>query len=163
MTTLSIQETIMIDMQAEIDALKAKLAIAYTDAAYGCLTRAGATECITLTGSEDVIFLDIDNMHALNAEYGYAGVDGCIRESLAALRQHDISIARWYSGDEVILVVPSGDGTGTARRLRDVMRSNGLSATFGVVCASCDLVESVTRAADKVQLAKANGERGTIN
>lgn len=150
-------------MQAEIDALKAKLQLAYTDAAYGCLTRAGATECITLTGSEDVIFLDLDGMHDLNAQHGYAAVDTLIRESLNAMRHRDITIARWYSGDEIILVVPAEDGRGAARRLRDVMRNNGLSATFGVVCASTCLVESVTRAADKVQAAKAADQRGTIN
>ncbi len=159
-----IQESIMIAMQAEIDSLKAKLTAAYNDTAYGCLTRAGAFEAITLTGTEDIIFLDLDAMHELNAQPGgYARVDGLIRESLAALRHRDVQIARWYSGDEIILVVPTGDGAGAARRLRDVMRGNGLSATFGVVAASLDLTESVTRAADKVQAAKSADQRGTIN
>jgi len=43
------------------------------------------------------------------------------------------------------------------------MRANGLSATFGVVPAQRHLTEAVKAASAKVQSAKAQDRRGTIN
>jgi len=53
----------------------------------------------------DVVFMDLDELHRLNAELGYAEVDRRIRAALV-YRREDIMTARWYSGDEIVAIVP---------------------------------------------------------
>jgi hypothetical protein len=77
-------------------------------------------------------------------------------------RQEDIAMARWYSGDEIIAIVPKGDGAGFAQRLLHNLQAQQLSATFGVVPAQPKLAEAVKCAMEIVTAAKVDGRRGTV-
>lgn len=100
---------------------------------YGILTRWGGERAWQRLSRHyarfDVVFMDLDELHRLNAELGHAEVDRRIRAALV-YRREDITTARWYSGDEIVAIVSKGDGFGFAHRLLDGMRKNGLSATF---------------------------------
>ncbi len=153
----------MNNLPTDVATLQSMLLQAYTDRAYGCLTRAGLEALHQYSEGREVIFLDLDGMHDLNTKYGYAEVDARIAGSLAAMRSSDVICARWYSGDEIVLIVPAGTAMGAAHRLLGEMVSRELSATFGISGLTQDLAESVAAASSKVQDAKSRNERGTVN
>jgi GGDEF domain-containing protein len=104
------------------------------DPAYGILTRSGAERRLArLRQPLDVVFLDIDHMHRLNAELGYEEANRLIRLAFQLRRNDAVLVCRWYSGDEILILTRSGDGAGLAERLRTRLASFGLSATIGVV------------------------------
>lgn len=143
---------------------RCQLRDAYADRAYGVLTRAGgeaAWRCIHRP--VEIIFLDLDYMHLLNDQLGYTEVDSSVRAAIQ-LRHGDLTIFRWYSGDEIVVVVPLGDGPVVAERLRQSLQRHGLSGTFGVIPAtSRDLTREVSQAAALVQAAKAADQRGQVH
>lgn len=146
--------------------LRHDLQAALRDPTYGILTRAGGEEAWKRQGRHyadyEVVFLDLDHLHQLNAQWGYVEVDRHIRSALDH-REGDIVMARWYSGDEIVAVVQRGDGVGYARRLLGNLRAQHLSATFGVVPATLLLADAVHRAMRLVSQAKAEGRHGTIS
>lgn len=137
------------------------------DATYGCLTRAGVDRrwARTRKAGRAVVFGDIDAMHELNARLGYEEVNGRIRRALARLttRPDDVIGGRWYSGDELVYIVPATDGDGFARRMQRAFEAEGLGITLAVApLAGRTLVEGVEAAQKLVSQAKAEGRRGTI-
>jgi GGDEF domain-containing protein len=142
-----------------------ELQTALIDPTYGILTRVGGERAWQRLSRHytrfEVVFLDLDELHRLNIELGYAEVDRRIRAALVH-RNEDIMTARWYSGDEIVAIVPRGDGSGFAHRLLDRLRNQGLSATFGVVPASPKLADAVWKAMELVTAAKTAGQRGII-
>ncbi len=145
--------------------LRHTLDAALIDQTYGIFTRVGGEWAWRRLRRRyhhfEVVFLDLDNLHHLNLELGYAEVDRRIRGALV-YREDDIMIARWYSGDEIVAVVPKGDGEGFAHRLLASLRQHQLSATFGVVPALPELTATVQAAMQLVNTAKAQGERGCV-
>lgn len=145
--------------------LRRELQVALVDQTYGILTRLGGERTWSHLSARyaafEVVFLDLDDLHRLNAELGYEEVDQRIRGVLN-FRQEDIVMARWYSGDEIIAIVPTGDGVGFAQRLLCSLQGRQLSATFGVVPALPALADAVQRAMQMVMAAKAEGRRGTV-
>ena len=69
-------------LPTDVATLQAMLIEAYTDASYGCLTRAGLTALHAYAEGKEVLFLDLDGMHDLNVQFGYAEVDARIAASL---------------------------------------------------------------------------------
>jgi GGDEF domain-containing protein len=136
------------------------------DAGYGVLTRQGLDRQWRQAGRAaltfEIVFMDLDALHQANERLGYDEVDRRIRASFG-LRATDVLIARWYSGDEIVAIVPVGDGHGTAERIQARLQANGLSMTCAIVPAQRHLAEAVKVAAAKVQAAKADNRRGTIN
>lgn len=153
--------TIIAEQTAEIARLNAVIENLITDRAYGCYTRQGLE--MKYTGCGDVIFLDLDGMHDANAKYGYRIVDEKIAASINAVTRKGESFAgRWYSGDEIVLVVDCGAGMDVAQRLMNAFNSNDLSATMSVVTAQASLVDTMKDATDLVQQSKNNNVRGVI-
>ena len=73
-------------------------------------------------------------------------------------------VFRWYSGDEFGLLCAASDAVGFARRVQNLLREQGMPATFGIApLVANDLKASMVSAAALVQAAKARGRRGTIN
>ena len=136
------------------------------DVSYGVLTRQGLDhrwrQTMHAAVKFEIVFMDIDNMHQANACLGYEEVDRRIRAAFS-VRATDMLIARWYSGDEIVAIVPVGDGRGAAERILARLEANGLSATCAVAPAQQNLAGAVKSAAAKVQTAKAENRRGTIN
>lgn len=139
----------------------------YKDVTYGILTRQGGEAAWRRLGKRriHIVFLDIDYMHQANARWGYAEVDRRIASALH-IRQSDAFLMRWYSGDEVIAVI-YGDGFGLAQSIQKGFQAVCMSATFGVIVdvnpSKTSIIAAVQQAAAKVQQAKNEGRRGTIN
>lgn len=138
----------------------------HTDPTYGILSRQGLERRWNrLSRSYErytVIFLDLDKMHDLNEQLGYAEVDRRIREAFACLRRSEVC-GRWYSGDEIALILPHHEARLATRRIQAALTSLGLSATFGVrACDSRDLLANVKAASALVQQSKQQNRRGVI-
>lgn len=111
-----------------------------------------------------VIFFDFDKIHDLNEQLGYIEVDRRIATVLAGFRKsrQDTVSYRWYSGDEIVITVPSREAQATAQRLQLAITAQGLSATIAIAESSGNLLDTVRTASDRVQAAKAAGIRGQI-
>lgn len=138
---------------------------------YGCYTRAGFEKLIWPTIADQakwIIFFDVDDMHGLNSEHGYEGVNELIKKSLA-MRASDFMAGQWFSGDEFIVCITDDPDRGISdpmsfcERLAEDFRQNGAPATFGIAeVTSRNLFENVGPAHRLVQVAKSENRRGSI-
>lgn len=132
------------------------------DDTYGMLTRPGGLARLNrMRGPVDIVFVDIDGMHDLNAQLGYDQVNARIRQAFRIRQSDALIICRWFSGDEILVVTRPGDGAGLSDRLLARMRDCGLSAT---VCVSrgAGYTQAIATAAAHVQQAKQSGRRGQV-
>jgi len=136
------------------------------DSVFGCYTR----QAVELRWSEfslgahAVIFIDIDDMHSLNAKFGYNGVDERIKTSISNHRKNDVIAGRYYSGDEIIFIIHNEKIVQCAERIQSNFISNGLSVTIGISTQiENTLQDTVKPAMNLVQDAKKNNRRGSIN
>jgi len=146
-------------------------ALAWNDG-FGCWTRPGFEKYIwpeIADKAEWIIYLDIDNMNALNSEHGKPAVNAMIKKSLE-MRATDFVAGQWQSGDEFIICITKhhnrgySDPSGLCERLSEVFRANGVPATFAIVAViSKDLIKSVEPADELVRVSKNANRRGTIN
>ena len=134
------------------------------DPTYGVYSRASLE--LSPPQGECIIFWDIDNMHTLNAELSYQGVDEKIKRVCRRIREVDghLRIIRWYSGDEFIYSCNNSDALGAANRILSMFAAEGIGITVGVASVKGDQwLSAVTRASSFVQRAKFVERRGTIN
>jgi hypothetical protein len=135
------------------------------DDAYGCYSRQGL-ELVAwpriAAKAKWVIFADIDDMHQLNTDLGYAEVDRRIREALQVRASDVMATGRYFSGDEIVWVISNGDPEGMISRLTKSLAKQNLSALFAFApVISKKLTENVASAAARVQEAKqARGRAG---
>jgi GGDEF domain-containing protein len=161
MTSTIIAAIIIVSLAAIVYNQNKMLRKLTIDPAYGCLTRQGLE--LKYKSGHDVIFLDLDNMHGLNEVHGYSEVDAMIARSLSATtRKGESYAARWYSGDEIVLIVKKDCGNMVADRLMTHFSHNGLSATMSVVNGSSDMKATMKLASDLVQNSKRNNSRGIV-
>lgn len=142
------------------------------DAAFDILTRSGLEHLCwpkIVKEASYIIFIDIDHMHELNERLGYEKVNEIIRASIhgrdvVKKERRALDIGRWFSGDEIVIIIRDGDPVKYAKSLLREMHRNGISGTFGIATVtSDDLAINVRAAMDLVQCAKMNDRRGTIN
>ena len=93
-------------IQAEIDALQIKLNELSWDDTFGMLTRNGFLHlCREISPQvRKVVFIDLDGIGDLNLELGYVEVDRRIKSIFNGFSISNEIVARWYSGDEIVLV-----------------------------------------------------------
>jgi GGDEF domain-containing protein len=120
----------------KIERLQKKIEELSKDEVYGIWTRSAFLQfCRVMSrGKKSVIFLDFDRIHELNNLVGYKEVDKRIRASLdIKLRASDF-IARWYSGDEVVILIDGAVDVANKKikLLRDNAHENGLSFKYNV-------------------------------
>jgi GGDEF domain-containing protein len=73
-------------------------------------------------GNRALAFLDLDGIHDLNHQIGYSKVDTRIREAFGIpLRTSDI-VARWYSGDEIVILFDT-NVDGAEAKMRELSKS----------------------------------------
>ena len=73
-------------------------------------------------GTRVLAFLDLDDIHGLNHRLGYSEVDRRIRETFSIpLRVSDL-VARWYSGDEIVLLFDSNEA-GARGKIEELVAS----------------------------------------
>lgn len=132
---------------------------------FGCLTRQGLDahwQSIKRKDNLSLVFLDIDNMHQLNSNLGYQEVDNKLNRVFSKVRK-DEALGRWYSGDELVLLINKHEAMQAANRLKSALNTEGISATFGVVKAEGEfLYDAVKKASALVQESKNQGVKGII-
>jgi len=111
--------------------------------------------------SKAIIFFDIDNMKILNSTLGYSEVDDRIQRVFSNVRKDEL-IARWYSGDEFVIIAPLKDAMLCAQRIRSLFNEQDISVTGAIVPVfDIPLKNNVKKASDIVQDLK-QLQRGTI-
>lgn len=94
---------------------------------------------------------------------GYTVVDAKIKASLRC-RKNEL-LGRWYSGDELIIILPNQEALATCNRIQNQLESNGLSATFAIIPINKKIKhisEIVKKASALVQLAQQNNNRKVV-
>jgi GGDEF domain-containing protein len=129
-------ETNVEELHKKIEDLQKKIDELSRDAVYGVWTRPAFLQfCKVMPrGVRAVVFLDFDRIHELNGLVGYKEVDRRINNSLNInLRSSDL-IARWYSGDELVILF-DGDLEFASRKINELRAkscSNGLSFKYSI-------------------------------
>lgn len=133
---------------------------------YGCLNRQGVDvqwQRHKNKSNQSLIFLDLDNIHQCNEKWGYSVVDAKIKASLKC-RKNEL-LRRWYSGDELIIILPTQEALATCNRIQNQLENNGLSGNFAIVPINKNIKhisEVVKKASALVQLTKQNNNRKVI-
>lgn len=99
---------------------------------FGCLTRQGLTihwKGIERRANQAIIFIDLDKMHELNERLGYEEVDRRIHAVCSVLGSQ---MARWYSGDELILSCPIEKSLPFAMQVEAMFVAQGIGATWAI-------------------------------
>jgi GGDEF domain-containing protein len=155
------QESIK-ELQEQVRKLEGIIEKLSTDPSYGIVTRS-ALELELPTVSDRarfLIFLDIDGLHDLNERIGHDESNARIRRALH-VRAGDVLIrGKWYSGDEIVFILPACDPEGFLSRLQEGFAAEGLSFTGAAVEYTGKLNSDVDRAKDIVFAEKrARGKR----
>jgi GGDEF domain-containing protein len=152
------------ELSIENEQLKSMIESLITDSVFGVTTRQGLIIKLNQVSSEIkyICFLDIDNMHSANQEYGYESVNVRIKNSLD-IRSSDLLIkSRWFSGDELVIVLKNGNPDLFLNRLHNNFVENGLSITSAYTGYSGNIEDDVNYCSDKVQASKKENIRGII-
>lgn len=144
------------ELQKEIEELKATIEKLSQDSSYGILNRPALD--LELRRVEDrvrfVAFLDVDYLHSFNSQYGHEEANNRIRRALQ-VRSDDLLLSgRWYSGDEIVILL-SGDPEGFSERLKNNFISEGMSVTIAHVKYTGNLPRDAAEAKSEVDRAKA--------
>ena len=146
------------DIRAQLETMNKEELIAMMmdlgmDRAFGVISRNMAQSFYkTIDSGKILIMIDIANMHAANHLFTMDGTDRRIKNVTDAIRMSDLVI-RW-GGDELVIVLNSGDIEDYLVRLDELMQANDLYGVYGVVTTSTDLAESVNRADSIVSATK---------
>ena len=95
--------------QRKIEVLEEQIEHLRWDMAFGMWTREAFLQFCQIMprGMRILAFIDLDQIHVLNEEYGYAEVDRRVKSTFSVpFRRSDI-VARWYSGDEIVILFDS--------------------------------------------------------
>jgi GGDEF domain-containing protein len=96
------------------------------------MRRTACTRAQPLCSLRIIVFIDLDAIHRLDQEVGYAEVDRRVRATFSAsFRRSDI-LARWYSGDEIVILF-DGARSGAERKmteLTEVAAAEGLTLKY---------------------------------
>jgi GGDEF domain-containing protein len=152
------------ELSSENEQLKSMIESLITDSVFGVVTRQGLSIKLNQVSSEIkyICFLDIDNMHNANEQFGYELVNAKIKASLD-IRSSDLLIkSRWFSGDELIIVLKEGNPESFLNRLHQNFIDNGLSITSAFTGYSGNIEDDVNYCSDKVQASKKENVRGII-
>lgn len=118
----------------EILELREKVQELSWDSAYGMYTRPAFVQFAQVMprGRRVLAFIDLDRIHRLDQELGYAEVDRRIHQTfLVHFRRSDI-VARWYSGDEIVILFDS-ERVGAERKMDELIAAaaqEGLSFKY---------------------------------
>lgn len=118
-------------IQAEIDALNLRVKELSWDEPFGMLTRNGFLQhCHEMKPKvRRVVFIDLDDIGDLNIKLGYTEVDRRIKSIFRCFRNSNEVVARWYSGDEIVLLFD--DLSNSMQRIRDLHNTaSALGVTF---------------------------------
>lgn len=118
-------------IQAEIDALTLRVKVLSWDEPFGMLTRNGFLQhCHEMNPKARlVVFIDLDDIGDLNIKLGYTEVDRRVKSIFQDFCNANEVVARWYSGDEIVLLFD--DLSNSMQRIRDLHNTaSALGVTF---------------------------------
>ncbi|MFH1567412.1 MAG: hypothetical protein ABIL09_05370 [Gemmatimonadota bacterium] len=120
----------------EIIALREQIKELSWDTAYGMWTRGAFLQFCQIMprGTRTVVFLDLDRIHVLNERLGYSSVDRRISASFGGLFRRSDVVARWYSGDEIVILFDA-DRDVAERKVEHLAlsaRAHGLTFQYAV-------------------------------
>jgi len=113
--------------EQELDLLRRKVGELSWDDPFGMWTRkAFLAFCDQQpAGKRLVCFLDLANLGLLNLKWGYTEVDRRVKAAFSCLSQGEDFVARWYSGDEIVILFKPGRPIGPKiRQLAEAARTN---------------------------------------
>ncbi len=140
----------LLGFQGEIRELRRRIDELSWDRVFGMWTRTAFLQfCRVMPrGPRTIAFIDLDCIHSLNRSHGYAEVDRRVRETFSIpFRKSDV-VARWYSGDEIVILFDGGR-EGADRKIAELKRSaiaHGLGFAWEVgswQAGTDDIVETV--------------------
>ncbi len=110
----------------EIQELRARVAQLSWDATFGMWTRDAFLEFCRVMPRDIrlMAFIDLNDIHALNYQHGYTEVDRRIRATFAIPFRRSDLVARWYSGDEIVILFDA-DRAGAEHKLSELRESAG--------------------------------------
>ena len=120
----------------EIQQLREALRELRWDSAFDMFTRTAFLQLCRVMprGPRTIAFFDFDDIHGLNIEVGYAEVDRRIRETFSIPFRSSDLVARWYSGDEIVVLFDS-DEEGARTKVAGIRESahrNGLDFVYEI-------------------------------
>ena len=122
--------------EESVSALRAQIVRLAYDRAFGMLTRPALLDRAERlpNGEYFVLALDLDGVHELNGRVGYEEVNRRVRESFVPAFRHTDLVGRWFSGDEILVLLPydSSAAIGLVKRLHREAAANDLSFTHAL-------------------------------
>ena len=148
--------------EAEINLLRMQVDELSRDPVFGIWTRNAFLHfCQVMPRSLRVVtFLDLDNLHKLNEEYGYDEINRRIKTLFSIpFRRSDV-VARWFSGDEIVILFDADQDFALRKiaQLEEEARLQGMSFHYqiGIWDVGKDPIEKVVNElADQVMAQKA--------
>jgi len=120
--------------QTEIEQLQEQIAQLSMDPVFGMWTRNAFLQfsLIMPRGLRVVVFLDLDNLHQLNEQYGYENVNQRIRAIFSIPFRRSDLVARWFSGDEIVVLFDADEEFALRKigQLEEAARQQGMSFHF---------------------------------
>lgn len=152
------------DLMKELYNTRLALSKLTTDPSYNVTTRPAIDLELPRIASDaaQVVFIDLDHMHALNEKHGYEKVNSMIKRAVHVRCDDVLLRARWFSGDELVFILKGSDPAAFCARLQKSLHNEGLSATMAYSEFTGNLDADVARCANLVQSAKRVDARGIV-
>lgn len=135
--------------EAAIKQLQDQISQLSMDPVFGVWTRNAFLQFshVMPRGLRVVVFLDLDNLHKLNDQYGYDEINRRIKAIFSIPFRRSDLIARWFSGDEIVILFDADEEFALRKisQLEEAARQQGMSFHFqlGIWDVGKDPVEKV--------------------
>lgn len=154
-------------LEKENQELKTLLNHHENDESFGILTRKGLDSRLKEIEKERVVcFLDLDNMKSLNEVFGYKEVDKKVKTLFSCIRESDVIIGRYFSGDEIVIILPKEFKNIILDRLYQKSLDLGLFYTLShetwIGGSGCDINETINFLAQKVMAIKTKRQKEKV-
>ena len=137
---------------AEIEGLLEQIKDLSWDTSFGVWTRGAFLQfCHVMPrGARMLAFIDLDEIHMHNEKLGYSEVDRRVKATFSVSFRRSDLVARWYSGDEIVILFDTDLPEVADRKLaelRESAQSQGLSfkATVGTWDVGSGVIEDVVK------------------
>lgn len=123
-------------LKDKIAALERQLAFHRTCPVYGILTRSAVEEAWEQQKrlpNLAIAFLDIDDLKQKNSELGQDETNRRINAAFAMARSGEVLVARFFSGDEFVILTPRSQIVRACDRAMTALRDRGVGATATIV------------------------------
>jgi len=133
------------ELKAENELLRSLIAKLQMDCTFGILNKNGAMMLYgNVEDGKNLIFIDLCNVHAANHKHTMAGYDAMINKMLDSFRHSDTIIK--YGGDELVIILNSGNPEEYMKRMDYVMQQNNIYAVMVSVKTQGGLQKSIDKA-----------------